>query len=39
MERQLIEKVIDEARDEGASLVIWDRRDTFTLESDDVKEI
>ena len=39
MERQLIEKVIDEAREEGASLVIWDRRDTFTVESDDVKEI
>jgi hypothetical protein len=39
MERQLIEKVIDEARDEGASLVIWDQRDTFTVESDDVKEI
>jgi hypothetical protein len=39
MERQLIEKVIDEARDEGSSLVIWDRRDTFTVESDDVKEI
>ena len=39
MERQLIDKVIDEARDEGASLVIWDRRDTFTVESDDVKEI
>jgi hypothetical protein len=39
LERQLIEKVIDEARDEGASLVIWDRRDTFTVESDDVKEI
>jgi hypothetical protein len=35
----LIEKVIDEAREEGASLVIWDRRDTFTVESDDVKEI
>jgi hypothetical protein len=39
MGRQLIEKVIEEARDEGASLVIWDRRDTFTVESDDVKEI
>ena len=39
MERQLIEKVIDEARDDGASLVIWDRRDTFTVEADDVKEI
>ena len=39
MERQLIEKVIGEVRDEGANLVIWDRRDTFTVESDDVKEI
>ncbi|MDQ2672276.1 MAG: hypothetical protein M3Y38_05575 [Actinomycetota bacterium] len=39
MDRRLIEKVIDEARDEGASLVIWDRRDTFTVEADDVKEI
>ena len=39
MERQLIQKVIDEAKDEEANLVIWDRRDTFTVESDDVKEI
>ena len=39
MEKQLIEKVIDEARTEEANLVIWDRRDTFTVESDDVGEI
>jgi hypothetical protein len=39
MERQLVEKVVDEAKEEGANLVIWDRRDTFTVESDDVKEI
>lgn len=39
MEKQLIERVIDEAKEEGANLVIWDRRDTFTVESDDVKEI
>jgi hypothetical protein len=39
MEKRLIEKIIDEAKDEGANLVIWDRRDTFTVESDDVKEI
>ena len=39
MEKQLIEKVIDEAKSEEANLVIWDRRDTFTVESDDVKEI
>src|SRR5215204_2662879 len=39
MEKRLIEKVIDEAKSEEANLVIWDRRDTFTVESDDVKEI
>jgi hypothetical protein len=39
MDKRLIEKVIDEAKDEGANLVIWDRRDTFTVESDDVKDI
>jgi hypothetical protein len=39
MERQLIEKVIDEAKDGGANLVVWDRRDTFTVEAEDVKEI
>jgi hypothetical protein len=39
MEKQLIEKVIDEAKSEEANLVIWDRRDTFTVEADDVGEI
>jgi hypothetical protein len=39
MEKQLIEKVIDEAKDGGANLVVWDRRDTFTVEAEDVKEI
>jgi len=39
MEKQLIERVIGEAKEEEANLVIWDRRDTFTVESDDVKEI
>ena len=39
MDKQLIEKVIDEAKTEEANLVIWDRRDTFTVESDDVGEI
>ena len=39
MEKRLIEKVIDEAKDGGANLVIWDRRDTFTVEAEDVKEI
>ena len=35
----MIQKVVDEARAEEANLVIWDRRDTFTVEADDVKEI
>ena len=39
MEKQLIEKVIDEAKTEEANLVIWDRRDTFTVESEDVGQI
>ena len=39
MEKQLIEKVIDEAKTEEANLVIWDRRDTFTVESEDIGEI
>ncbi len=39
MEKQLIEKVIDEAKTEEANLVIWDRRDTFTVESEDVVQI
>jgi hypothetical protein len=39
MEKQLIEKVIDEAKDGGDNLVVWDRRDTFTVEAEDVKEI
>ena len=39
MDRALIQKVVDEARDEGANLVIWDRRDTFTVEQDDVADL
>ena len=39
MEKQLIEKVIEEAKGEGSTLVRWDRRDTFTVESDAVKQI
>lgn len=39
MEKQLIEKIIDEAKTEEANLVIWDRRDTFTIEADEIGEI
>jgi hypothetical protein len=39
VERALIQKVVDEARAEEANLVIWDRRDTFTVEQDDVGDL
>jgi hypothetical protein len=39
VEKQLIQKIIDEAKSEEANLVIWDRRDTFTIEADDIGEI
>ena len=39
MERTLIQRVIDEARSEEANLVIWDERDTFTVEQDAVADL
>jgi hypothetical protein len=39
VKKQLIEKIIDEAKTEEANLVIWDRRDTFTIEANDIGEI
>jgi hypothetical protein len=39
MYKELIGKIVDQARSEEANLVIWDRRDTFTVESDDVAKI
>jgi hypothetical protein len=39
VDRALIQKAVNEARDEGANLVIWDRRDTFTVEYDDVADL
>ena len=39
MDRALIQKVVDEARSEEANLVIWDRRDTFTVEQDDLADL
>lgn len=39
MNRDLISKAVEEAKSEGANLVIWDRRDTFTVESDDVETL
>ena len=39
MRKELVEKIVEEARSEEANLVIWDRRDTFTVEDEDVKGI
>lgn len=39
MYRELVDKIVDEARTAEANLVIWDRRDTFTVEADDVQKI
>jgi hypothetical protein len=39
VDRALIQKVVDEARSEEANLVIWDRRDTFTVEQDDLADL
>ena len=39
MDRALIQKVVDEARSEEANLVIWDRRDTSTVEQNDMADL
>lgn len=39
MYKELVGKIVDEARDAESNLVIWDRRDTFTVEADDVDKI
>ena len=39
MDRALIQKAVDEARTEGANLVIWDERDTFSVEQDDLTDL
>ncbi len=32
MDREIVKRIVDEARGEEANLVVWDRRDTFTVE-------
>jgi len=39
MYKELVEKIVDQARNEESNLVIWDRRDTFTVEGADVSKI
>ena len=39
MKKELVERVVEEARGSGSNLVIWDERDTFTVEPDDLQEL
>jgi hypothetical protein len=32
LEREIVKRIVDEAHGEEANLVIWDKRDTFTVE-------
>lgn len=37
MDKAFVQKVVDEAKGAEANLVIWDRRDTFTVEHKDLE--
>lgn len=39
MQKALIEKVVAEAKETGSNLIVSDRRDTFTVEKDDVENV
>ncbi len=32
MDREIVKRIVEEAGDEEANLIIWDKRDTFTVE-------
>lgn len=32
MDREIVRRIVDEAHEEEANLVVWDKRDTFTVE-------
>ena len=32
MDREIIKRIVDEAREDESNLVVWDKRDTFTVE-------
>ncbi len=32
VDKEIVKRIVDEARDEEANLVVWDKRDTFTVE-------
>jgi hypothetical protein len=39
MNKEIIQKAVEEARSESSNLVIWDRRDTFTVEPEEMPEL
>jgi secreted trypsin-like serine protease len=39
MDKKLVEQIISEAKDAEANLGVWDKRDTFTVEKEDVEKI
>lgn len=32
MDREIVKRIVEEARGDESNLVVWDRRDTFTVE-------
>ncbi len=32
MDKEIVRRIVDEAHGEEANLIVWDRRDTFTIE-------
>ena len=32
MDREIVKRIVEEAREEESNLVVWDKRDTFTVE-------
>ncbi|QIN79751.1 hypothetical protein GBA65_15780 [Rubrobacter marinus] len=32
MDREIVKRIVDEAREDESNLVVWDKRDTFTVE-------
>jgi hypothetical protein len=32
VDREIVRRIVDEAHGEEANLIVWDRRDTFTIE-------
>lgn len=39
MKKELVEQVVEEARSSESNLVIWDERDTFSVEPEDLQEL